>query len=471
MTNVTSAALAALTSLLVSGLTVANAAASTNETDPDSYIIINGTKIVIPTPESVAKLDVSIKEKNPPIWPFQVYVENHPVGFDITVKNPTSQNYTITIEGKLWNPNPKDASLAISQPDIFRETGFILEAGTVISTEYWTRQLLPGGYVLNVTAFQIYSDISLPGGGRSTTFSASGYQGVSFVVYSEDSRNNLYIAIGTITAASAAFATVIIQSWHGRSTLEEMRRQSQASRAQVNLMRNQLNLERRKKHFERLIEDSLRGCEYTPASSGEMLHSYERVAFTRVEKPVKYLEQAKKHLEAYADIWKLYNDAPTLLGRKEELEKGLEQIQRTIRDDLVEELSTRGLEHRIDVKYVSQTFGDKLWGWFRNRYDNSMPAQMITPWQAEEGELVVDDRPFPTEIAKIVAAAVNAILGNEDLYQKYATVLKELLMTEKKIESNRVGFQSLLEKEVIEKVTVSGYETMLGRCDQCPQPI
>lgn len=439
------------------------------QTNSDIEFTVNGTTVAIPSPENTAKLTVLIKEKNPPFWPFVTYLENYPVGFDIIMKNPTSREHIVEVRGQLSNPNPRDASIANNQPSTFKNSTVILTPFGTNKTEFWTSQLRPGGYVFNVSALEIYNKTRLPGGGSIETYSASGQDGLPFVVYSEDSRNNLYIALGTIGAATAAFVAVIFETVRGRTTIQEMKRQSSTSQTQVNLMREQLNLERRKKHHEKLIDDSMRHWRYTPRSSGEMID-----ATLGTGPPIgvlpRYLTQAKEHLEGYPAIWQLYRDAPGLVKRKEELKAELEDVRKTIDSELIKVLPKMAEEMPLDVKYISQIYGEKIFTWFGNRFDNLMCVFRM-PTRGDGDELIIDDRVFRKFIGDAILPALNSVLSNTDLYRRFERARKELKEKDSMIESNRVNFESLLRNEVIDKVTVSGYEVMEGKCHQCPTPI
>jgi hypothetical protein len=169
--------------------------------------------------EPVIPLGVEIIELRNP-WDL-VYLENVPARFDVRVTNPSDRAVNTDIEIDLWD-------LSLERSYLYNQTSFdgrapnrsdtknfIIPAGEVRSHTFGTEVLRPGVWRLEVFVGETFDRVEVEGS-TSTSYSASGGSELRFAVHTEEYRNNLVIAIGTILGSLATAGAVIAQVRYSR---------------------------------------------------------------------------------------------------------------------------------------------------------------------------------------------------------------------------------------------------------------
>lgn len=189
---------------------------------------------------------------------------------------------------------------------------------------------------------------------------------------------------------------------------------------------------------------------YTPKSSGEMIdYGSEKPLETR---SLPYLEQAKKHLEGYPELWKLYQSAPELVKRKEEAQKLLDHfLDKDVKHIIWHEAQ------KIDPEITKPEMTTIALRYPRSVYDRILDA-------IKTGKKVK----FGQESGE-AAVFLNNAIDNEFLYFGIEAAHNTIAGLEQEAETNRNEFTKLL-KEVIESIRLSDFESMKGKCELCPMP-
>ena len=198
------------------------------------------------------------------------------------------------------------------------------------------------------------------------------------------------IAIG-ISIISVVIS--IISSYYAREQSNAAKEQSNASIEQsktanknLELYKKELKstnehllLQEKRKHYKKLI-DSMQNWVYDPCSEGEMITSSVNTIMTGIQSstnliigkyPVRYLEQAKSHLKAYKEIWKLYEDAPRICQLRKQQNQDLENY---LESRLKAEID--GKKIRIiqsDIKWILMIVRDNIFYNIRNPEKEGIP--------------------------------------------------------------------------------------------------
>jgi hypothetical protein len=288
---------------------------------------------------------------------------------------------------------------------------------------------------------------------------------INIPIYSQEAAAQIeqnQIALFSIPVGFATIVGLIV-------SLNLSRRQADGLQKQNELMGTQFNRERKKKHFERLVDESMALWTYVPKSSGEMIHyRSDQIYETRL---LPYLEQAKKHLESYPAIWKLYQDAPGLVKSKESHEEELKKIRQEIKNLLRSEIMKVDPKRELDADNLTSQFSDSIYEQLIARTSGQKKADFVARKLSNPKEYAIGDRVVDyTQDGTDITIALNAILHNQELYLRLEEGYKNVVSLQQHIETNRSEFTRLLQTEVIDKVRLGDFEHLEGKCNQCPKP-
>jgi hypothetical protein len=174
-----------------------------------------------------------------------------------------------------------------------------------------------------------------------------------------------------------------------------------------------------------------------------------------------YLEQAKSHLKAYKEIWKLYEAAPNIYQKQKQQEQALkDHLKSKLKDE-------------IDAKRITVTASD-----IKNMLDityqyilgnmNREPEKRGSFKAEVVGDVILVggiDMNRATDIQN--ATALTNILNHLLKGKKAEVKARAFLKICKETQQNTEQFKRLLRIEVIEKVRLSNYTVMKGQCSEC----
>ncbi|MCJ7560310.1 hypothetical protein MUO79_06790 [Candidatus Bathyarchaeota archaeon] len=174
-----------------------------------------------------------------------------------------------------------------------------------------------------------------------------------------------------------------------------------------------------------------------------------------------YLEQAKSHLKSYDDLWKLYEDAPSIYQKQKNQE-------RELKDHLRSKLTNETLAKQIvvteqDMKTLLDITRDAILGDM-----NRKPGKrFLFKTEAVGGIMLIGgyqmDRTTDMKSAEDLTNVLNQLLYDKTVIEKAKTFQESC----KEINRNTEQFQRLLATEIIEKVRLSNYTDMKGKCSDC----
>jgi hypothetical protein len=285
---------------------------------------------------------------------------------------------------------------------------------------------------------------------------------------------SIYISIVAVAISIVSVYYYKRQADVMKTQADVMNKQADTAEKTLKLYREELNstnerflMEEKSKHYEKLI-GSMQNWGYNPSPKGEMINlktAYIVTTPTNIfadTSYIPYLEQAKSHLQAYKEIWKLYEGAPSICQTQKQQEQDFkEYLESKFRDD-------------INSKQISviesdmQALLDLAYRWILDDF-NKKPEEkrQVTPIITENsiaiGNHVMYIRaPAGVLIANDLTNILNQLLKDTAAVEKATAIQKTI----KSIQQNKEQFEALL-REIVASVRLSNYRNMKGQCDAC----
>lgn len=280
---------------------------------------------------------------------------------------------------------------------------------------------------------------------------------------------SIYISISAVVI-SVVFG--IFSIVYSKKQYDAMNTQSEIAKNSLDLYRKELNLttarfflEEKREHYKKLIE-SMQSWEFKPYLDGETITGKPTPALAKNNNTglpigLNYLEQAKSHLRAYAEIWGLYVETPELYKKKLLKEK---ELRNYIESKLKYEVEQK--QFSVIVEDDIRAFTGKVYSnifynlgkkpesmdYFKNQ--NFMDKIIVGDWLGLENTHI--------RIANDINDMLNRLLTDETAIN-IAEISRSLAV---KVEQNTSQFNTLL-AHIVQSVTLSNYTNMNGRCDDC----
>jgi hypothetical protein len=280
---------------------------------------------------------------------------------------------------------------------------------------------------------------------------------------------SIYISISAVVI-SVVFG--IFSIVYSKKQYDAMDTQSQIAKNSLDLYRKELNsttarffLEEKREHYKKLIE-SMQNWEFNPYLEGETISVKPTPALTKsnyagVPIDLNYLEQAKSHLRAYVEIWRLYVETPDLYKNQLLKEKELRNyIESRLREEVKRE------EFSIITEIDIVTFMQKICSSIFYNLGKKPENMAFFKNQNFRDRIIVGDWLGLENTQIQIANDLNDML-NRLLTDKTATNIAEISRSlAVKVEQNKRQFNTLL-AHIIQSVTLSNYTNMKGQCDEC----
>jgi hypothetical protein len=174
-----------------------------------------------------------------------------------------------------------------------------------------------------------------------------------------------------------------------------------------------------------------------------------------------YLEQAKSHLEEYEEMWKLYENAPNICRKQKQQEQALkDHLESKLKND-IDTMQITATER--DVKTLLDITRDYILGDMNKKPEK----RFLFKTEAVGGTMLIGgyqmDKMTDMKNAEDLTKVLNQLLYDKTVIEKAKTFQESC----KEINRNSEQFQRLLMTEIIEKVRLSNYTDMKGKCSEC----